>query len=906
MTHITNCRSRSIILISLFLLSVTYVTSALAWESITDPAIPTDTTLRSLWGTSDADLFIIGDKGTILHFNGSTWTKATPTSQNLNDIGGNSAGTVFAVGNSYWDTSAWKATILKSTDAGASWSQADITTDRHLLGVWADASAAIAVGSFGAMLQNTGSSDWPSIAGITFNTLNDVWGSSATEVYAVGFNGTIVCFKDDNWVRLSSGTTSNLQSISGSGSNGFYAVGFGGTILHSSDGQNWVPLNSGTDQNLHGVWVSATTGNVFVAGDNGVILHKTSGETTWSKIVYQTPAGFKPKFHTVWGSPTGYVYIAGENGTVLKQFVDSDSDGSSDEEDNCPSKPNAENLGTCLPGSDKAGDICYSDADCVEGCSDNGTCSRYQEDSDQDGLGDVCDTDCTDNDFDGVCDAVDNSPGEYNPDQGDYDGDGVGDVGDVCITDPNKTTSAGACGCGIADDDSDSDGIPDCIDPCPQDNNPFCVDECPNDPHKVAPGQCGCGNKDFDSDGDGVANCLDKCPYDPEASHQAPEECGCYCDNDADGYGAGAIHPHGYQCADGKLCVWSSSDCDDTDPIIHPYAPVSCNGKDNNCDGQVDNIKIISYRDEDGDGYGNPALYVEACPKPTGYVESNADCDDHNAGIHPEAEEVCDGKDNNCDGTIDEVHYAPSIIYTGMYLAAVNMPLTISVTLTDPRQMDNPIADKQVNFIVKDNDAEIRSISAVTNAAGVAETVISPGLNVGIYTIESKFDGDDCYLPVVADTQLLAIYDPSGGFVTGGGWITSPTGAYLAEPALTGKATFGFVSKYNKGAKVPTGETEFKFMVADLNFHSDTYDWLVVAGTRAQYKGTGTINDAGNYGFMLTAIDGQVKGGDGIDKFRIKIWDKATSAVVYDNQLGASDTADPTTAISGGSIVVHK
>ena len=119
MKHITNCRSGSIILISLFLLSVTYVTSALAWESITDPAIPTDTTLRSLWGTSDADLFIIGDKGTILHFNGSTWTKATPTSQNLNDIGGNSAGTVFAVGNSYWDTSAWKATILKSTDAGA-------------------------------------------------------------------------------------------------------------------------------------------------------------------------------------------------------------------------------------------------------------------------------------------------------------------------------------------------------------------------------------------------------------------------------------------------------------------------------------------------------------------------------------------------------------------------------------------------------------------------------------------------------------------------------------------------------------------------------------------------------------------------------------------------------------------
>jgi hypothetical protein len=76
------------------------------------------------------------------------------------------------------------------------------------------------------------------------------------------------------------------------------------------------------------------------------------------------------------------------------------------------------------------------------------------------------------------------------------------------------------------------------------------------------------------------------------------------------------------------------------------------------------------------------------------------------------------------------------------------------------------------------------------------------------------------------------------------------------------------------------------FKSANFNFHSTSYDWLVVSGARAQYKGTGTVNNAGSYGFILTAIDGAVKGGGGVDKFRIKITDKSTGAAVYDNQLG--------------------
>lgn len=111
-------------------------------------------------------------------------------------------------------------------------------------------------------------------------------------------------------------------------------------------------------------------------------------------------------------------------------------------------------------------------------------------------------------------------------------------------------------------------------------------------------------------------------------------------------------------------------------------------------------------------------------------------------------------------------------------------------------------------------------------------------------------------------------------------------------------------------AAVPTGDTEFEFRAAGLNFQSVSYQWLVISGARAQYKGTGTINGTGNFGFLLTAIDGQVNGAGGTDKFRIKIWDVSHGdALVYDNQVVCGDTADnadPCTTLAGGSIVIHR
>jgi hypothetical protein len=181
------------------------------------------------------------------------------------------------------------------------------------------------------------------------------------------------------------------------------------------------------------------------------------------------------------------------------------------------------------------------------------------------------------------------------------------------------------------------------------------------------------------------------------------------------------------------------------------------------------------------------------------------------------------------------------------------------------------------------------------------------GAAAGVYTVGvSVRDADG--LTGSGASQYVVIYDPNGGFVTGGGWINSPAGAYVSSPALTGKANFGFVSKYEKGRTVPSGETEFQFQVANFRFNSTAYEWLVVSGALAQYKGSGTVNGAGNYGFLLTATDGQLTGGGGVDKFRIKIWEKASGAIVYDNLISASDdmTSTNTQAVGGGSIVIQK
>jgi hypothetical protein len=154
--------------------------------------------------------------------------------------------------------------------------------------------------------------------------------------------------------------------------------------------------------------------------------------------------------------------------------------------------------------------------------------------------------------------------------------------------------------------------------------------------------------------------------------------------------------------------------------------------------------------------------------------------------------------------------------------------------------------------------------------------------------------------------QYVVVYDPSAGSVTGLGTISSPPGAYAPAPSLTGEARFGFVSRYKQGAQIPSGNTAFGFALAELESHSTEYQWLVIAGAKGQFRGSGAINDAGDYGFLLTALDGDLRPMPEPDAFRIKIWDRLTGDVVYDNQLSDPQDSDPTTLPARGAIVVDE
>ena len=80
----------------------------------------------------------------------------------------------------------------------------------------------------------------------------------------------------------------------------------------------------------------------------------------------------------------------------------------------------------------------------------------------------------------------------------------------------------------------------------------------------------------------------------------------------------------------------------------------------------------------------------------------------------------------------------------------------------------------------------------------------------------------------------------------------------------------------------------------------------MVAGARAQFKGSGTIKGVeGEFAFMLTAIDSQIPGGLGVDKFRIKITG-AGAGVVYDNQRNKPDDGSDATELGSGSNLIHK
>ncbi len=131
-----------------------------------------------------------------------------------------------------------------------------------------------------------------------------------------------------------------------------------------------------------------------------------------------------------------------------------------------------------------------------------------------------------------------------------------------------------------------------------------------------------------------------------------------YIDTDADGYGvpdvtvtiAGCSPPAGYSPV--------NTDCDDNNVAVNPGLNESCNGIDDNCNGQIDEGQATNgtpyYFDNDGDGFGEWSNIIFMCSLQPGYSSEGGDCNDNDPDTYPGAPEICDGQDNNCEGVVDE------------------------------------------------------------------------------------------------------------------------------------------------------------------------------------------------------------------------------------------------------------
>ncbi len=208
----------------------------------------------------------------------------------------------------------------------------------------------------------------------------------------------------------------------------------------------------------------------------------------------------------------------------------------------------------------------------------------------------------------------------------------------------------------------------------------------------------GCATKDADGDGfsgtddcddtnalvnstaaeicDGIDNDCDGA-VDDEDPDGATDATLAYSDVDLDGYGGVEI---GTSCTAPVGAVRVGGDCDDVNGDLNPGAVEVCDGVDNNCDDLVDaddpnfdsSVVVLAYADADTDGFGDPNTSVDACTAPAGYVADSTDCNDADIAINPDAAEVCDGVDNNCDTLFDADDPLVDLTTTGTYYADVD------------------------------------------------------------------------------------------------------------------------------------------------------------------------------------------------------------------------------------------
>jgi hypothetical protein len=308
--------------------------SVLVWNVLRQGL--TDSTLYSVWQDTPSDIYAVGTGGSVLHYDGTTWTTVPAGisgGQALYSVFGFGPTDIWTVGTGFtahYNGTAWSAVTPPAgtyygvwgsgstnvyavgsgiiQNPGTGWVTETNPATATLRAVWgSDSSHIWAVGDGGTILFNAGTGTWATQTSCTANDLRSVWGSSATNVYAVGAGGAACHFDGTSWTTVSVGTGLYLEAVGGSSATDVWIASPLGRMSHFN-GSAWTQLPQTVGTTLLGV-TSGSASSVAVVGNHGTLMNYNG-----STFVLSAQAGLP--IYGVWATDTNNIY-ASSYGTIL-------------------------------------------------------------------------------------------------------------------------------------------------------------------------------------------------------------------------------------------------------------------------------------------------------------------------------------------------------------------------------------------------------------------------------------------------------------------------------------------------------------------------------------------------------------------------------------------------------------